>query len=209
MLASRFESPWFRNYVKSKLRTDPLYPTVWEELKGTTLPLLDLGCGLGLSAFFLRHCGFEAPIVGIDYDEPKIYAAQKIAEQFYPGTTFCHGDAREGIPDYSGSVIILDILQFFEEPEQRRLLESAAHNVASGGRLVIRCGLRDQSWRFRITYFGDHVARATRWMKAAPSCYPTREFLCEILENAGLEGDVRPLWGKTPFNNYLLSYSRP
>lgn len=208
LLASRFESPWFRNYVKSKLRTDPLYPAVWQELKGSTLPLLDLGCGLGLSAFFLRHCGFTPPIVGLDYDLPKIEAAQTIAEQFYPDTEFCHGDARDGIPEFTGSVTILDILQFFEKPEQQRVLESAAHSVAGGGKLVIRSGLQDTSWRFQITRIGDRFARATRWMKAAPACYPTHEFICGILENAGLKGTTKPLWGKTPFNNYLLSYSR-
>ena len=207
-IADRYESRWFRGYVKSKLRTDPLYPAVWAELQQSKLPLLDLGCGLGLLAFYLRHCGFESEILGIDYDDGKIAAAQSIADRHYPGTKFQHGDARDGIPTFRGNVTILDILQFFQSGEQELLLRNAARAVAPGGRLVIRSGLRDNGWRFRITYAGDLLARATRWMKAAPTCYPTRESICNVLEAEGLEGEVTPLWGRTPFNNYLISYGR-
>ncbi|MFT4548607.1 MAG: hypothetical protein ACI9MB_002560, partial [Verrucomicrobiales bacterium] len=56
-LARLFGSPWHRNYVKSKLRTDPLYDGVFGELVDEVLPLLDLGCGLGLLAFYLRERG--------------------------------------------------------------------------------------------------------------------------------------------------------
>ncbi len=52
-LAGLFGSPWHRNYVKSKLRTDPLYNGVFGELDGAELPLLDLGCDLGL--LYLRR----------------------------------------------------------------------------------------------------------------------------------------------------------
>ena len=170
---------------------------------------VDLGCGLGLLAFYLRHQGFHPEILGIDYDASKIEAAQRIAEKHYPGTRFRHGDAREGIPDFQGSVTILDILQFFQHDEQTRLLTHASRAVAPGGNLVIRSGLRDKGWRFRVTYAGDFLARATRWMKAAPTCYPTRESITGVLEAEGLKGEVTPLWGKTPFNNYLISFRRP
>jgi 2-polyprenyl-3-methyl-5-hydroxy-6-metoxy-1,4-benzoquinol methylase len=208
LLSERYQSPWYRGYVKSKLRTDPLYPAVWVELDGNDLPLLDLGCGLGLLAFYLRHCGFKPAILGIDYDQKKVIAAQKIADAHYPNTEFRHGDAREGIPQFQGSVTILDILQFFQAPEQEQLLRNAARSVAPGGQLVIRSGLLDDSWRFRITHAGDLLARATRWMKAAPTCYPTRDSICDTLESEGLQGTVTPLWGRTPFNNFLISYRR-
>lgn len=207
-IAQRYESRWFQGYVKSKLRTDPLYPAVWNELKMATLPLLDLGCGLGLLAFYLRHQGFEPDIFGIDYDKVKIAAAQRIASNHYPDTRFQFGDVRGGIPDFQGNVTILDILQFFNRDEQARLLADASRAVASGGRLVIRSGLCDHGWRFRVTYAGDVLARTTRWMKAPPTCYPTRESICTVLESEGLEGNVTPLWGNTPFNNYLISYRK-
>ena len=166
LLAERYQSRWYRGYVKSKLCTDPLYPAVQAELAGSGQPLLDLGCGLGLLAFYLRHHGFKPAILGIDYDQRKVATARKIADAHYPDTEFRHGDAREGIPQFQGSVTILDILQFFQPSEQEQLLRNAARSVAPGGQLVIRSGLLDDSWRFRITHAGDLLARATFWMKA-------------------------------------------
>ncbi|MGK0184417.1 MAG: 2-polyprenyl-3-methyl-5-hydroxy-6-metoxy-1,4-benzoquinol methylase [Verrucomicrobiales bacterium] len=208
-ISDHYSSRFHSGYVKSKLRTDPLYPAVWAELTGSNIPLLDLGCGLGLLAFYLRHRGFTPPILGIDYDQKKILTAQEIATTHYPDTQFQHGDAREGIPDFHGSVTILDILQFFKADEQEQLLRNAARSVTIGGQLIIRSGLKDDSWRFRITHAGDLLARATLWMKAAPTCYPTQESICRVLESEGLQGNVTPLWGKTPFNNYLIAYRRP
>ena len=208
LLAERYQSRWYRGYVKSKLCTDPLYPAVQAELAGSGQPLLDLGCGLGLLAFYLRHHGFKPAILGIDYDQRKVATARKIADAHYPDTEFRHGDAREGIPQFQGSVTILDILQFFQPSEQEQLLRNAARSVAPGGQLVIRSGLLDDSWRFRITHAGDLLARATFWMKTAPTCYPSQDSICSTLESEGLRGTVAPLWGRTPFNNFLISYRR-
>lgn len=209
-LARLFGSPWHRNYVKSKLRTDPLYDGVFGELVDEVLPLLDLGCGLGLLAFYLRERGLEFPILGTDYDPRKIEDAVRLAKHHYPGRKldFQVGDAREGIPDFEGNVTILDILQFFSPEEQDQLLTNAAACVAPGGKLVIRSALRQSSWRFRVTQMGDLIAKATFWMKAAPTHYPSETSIRETLERAGLEGECRPLWGKTPFSNYLLTFRR-
>jgi len=46
-------------------------------------------------------------------------------------------------------------------------------------------------------------------MKSSPVAYPSRQFFEETLRSYG-EVTLRPLWGRTPFNNYLvvLSLSR-
>lgn len=211
-LAALFGSPWHRHYVRSKLNTDPLYKAVYAELCDENLPLLDLGCGLGLLAFYLRERGLEFPILGIDYDERKIEDAVRLAgerrETGQGGLDFRVGDARDGIPDFQGNVTILDILQFFSPEEQGKLLANAAASVAPGGKLVIRSTLDEPGWRFRVTRFGDHLAKATFWMRSAPTHYPTEASIRKILESNGLRGDCRPLWGKTPFNNYLLTFVR-
>lgn len=207
-LASHYESRWFRNYAKSKLKTDPLYEAVYGELADSSEPLLDLGCGLGLAAFYFRTSGYTSPIHGTDYDRKKIGAAQAIAEKFYENITFEFGDARHGVPEFSGNVTILDILQFFTLEEQRRLLAKVAASISPKGKLIIRSGLNEPGWRFRVTVLGDLLAKATLWMRAAPVCYPTRELFEETLGAAGLKGTFTPLWGKTPFNNYLIVYDR-
>ncbi len=209
-IASLFTGHWNRNYVATKLRTDPLYTALVENLRGSDLPLLDLGCGLGLLALFLRAEGFTIPIHGLDYDSRKIETAtQVIAQSGTRGVSFDHCDVRAGLlPEHQGNVSILDILQFFTPTEQEKLLVLAASRVAPGGKLIIRSGLRDSSWRFKITVLGDLLAKVTFWMKAAPTHYPSGSDFQRILSPFGAVS-VAPLWGNTPFNNYLIVVIRP
>jgi trans-aconitate methyltransferase len=207
-IASLFHGHWNRNYTAAKLRTDPLYSALAENLRGSDLPLLDLGCGLGLSAFYLRAEGIGVPIHGLDYDPRKIDSARLAAiASGVADVSFCHHDARTGLPEHAGNVSILDILQFFTPDEQETLLHLAASRVAPGGKLIIRSGLRDDSWRFKITVVGDWLAKATFWMKAAPTHYPAAEDFRRILEGFGTV-EISPLWGGTPFNNHLVVMTR-
>lgn len=208
-IAALFPGRWDSNYVATKLRTDPLYTALEQNLRGSALPLLDLGCGLGLLAFFLRAHDISVPIHGLDYDHRKIASASLAAEKSNTtGVSFSHHDARTGLPEHLGNVSILDILQFFTPAEQETLLKIAASRVAPGGMLIIRSGLRDDSLRFKITVAGDLLAKATFWMKAAPTHYPTAADFQQILSPFGEVG-ISPLWGGTPFNNHLIVLRRP
>jgi 2-polyprenyl-3-methyl-5-hydroxy-6-metoxy-1,4-benzoquinol methylase len=208
-IAACFPSHWDRHYAASKLRTDPLYQALAADLAGSALPLLDIGCGIGLSAHFLRASGIDVPVHGLDYDVRKIRSArQAAASAGLGGVTFEAHDARRGLPDHQGNVCILDILQFFDPAAQETLLRLAASRVAPGGLLLIRSGIRDDSWRFKITVAGDLLAKATRWMKAAPTHYPTRADFERILGPFG-DLEITPLWGKTPFNNHWIRMATP
>lgn len=208
-IAACFPRRWDRHYAAAKLRTDPLYPAVLDALRGSDRPLLDLGCGIGLLACYLRAHGHDVPIHGLDYDARKIDSARAAkTSPDWPPSTFAQHDAREGLPGHLGDVTILDILQFFNQTERTTLLEAAAERVATGGGvLVIRSGLRDDSLRHRVTVAGDVIARLSFWMKAAPTNYPTADEFRETLARFG-EVTVRPLWGRTPFNNHLIVLRR-
>lgn len=207
-IAGRYRSPWFRHYAASKLRTDPLYEAVVGALGESAHPVLDIGCGIGLLGQFLRASGFREPVVGVDFDAGKIEGARQAAEGI-GGLSFHVGDAREAVPAFRGSVTLLDLLQFFDVPARAEFLREAAVRVAPGGRLVIRSGVRDRTWRFRVTRLADWFSRCVLWMKSAPAGYPTIGEIRAALESEGLEGEVRPLWGGTPFNNYLFVFRRP
>lgn len=198
-----------RFYTISKLRSDPVYTAVKKELVGSVLPVLDIGCGMGLLALYLRESGFVPAIAGFDYDVRKITSAQALVMRGgYEGLSYMTGDARTGLPDFSGHVVILDILQFFTQEEQTALLKAAAARVAHGGKLIIRTCLRDESLRFRITVGGDWLAKLTHWMKEGPICYPDCALFESVLSEAGLRVRVSPLWGGTPFNNHLVVAER-
>lgn len=198
-----------REYSRIKILTDPLYGGVREVLASRQQPLLDVGCGMGMLAFYLRESDIETPITGFDFDRRKIDEGKRmIAAGNYTDISLAQGDARTDLPEHQGDVTVLDILQFFDEADQNILLKAITQRVGPGGKLIIRSGLKMNNFRFFITWLGDVFARSTSWMKAGPSHYPTEESIRSILEEAGLSVEVRPFWGKTPFNNFLIVATR-
>jgi trans-aconitate methyltransferase len=207
-IAARCWKRWDRHYVPIKLATDPVYAAVADLVLPTALPVLDIGCGIGLLTHYLRGLGFEAPITGFDYDARKIESATVMAEGL-SNVSFSVGDARTQLPPHAGHVVILDILQFFQPEEQNALLRVAAERLAPGGCLVIRSGVCDDTWRYRVTVAGDWLAKATFWMKSGPVAYPTLTQFEDTLSACGLQVNWQPLWGGTPFNNYLITATKP
>jgi len=200
-----------RIYTSCKLRSDPLYQAVVDALLPTSHPLLDIGCGMGLLAQALRASGHQNPISGLDYDQRKIAVAKAVAARHDGGAPldFHCADALTGLPDHLGDVALLDLLQFFPPADQDRLLSLAAARVAPGATLVLRNTLEDPSRRFRLSRATDRFSKLTRWMSDAPASYPSGPQITAALHQAGLEGELRPLWGKTPFNNFFGAFRRP
>lgn len=192
-------------YTLSKLRSDPLYPGVLEALRGSTRPVLDLGCGLGLLLHALRLDGQALPYRGVDIDADKIRRGRAIAERLgFDDAAFEVLDLARGLPAHAGSVAILDVLQYLDADAQRGLLDQVVAMLTPGARLVIRSGLGDDSRRGRTTRITDRLAHVFGWMQELPKHYPTREGLLAQLRASGLEPDFRPLYGDTPFNNWLI-----
>jgi SAM-dependent methyltransferase len=206
-VASRYRSRFLRYYVISKLATDPLYSAVAERLRDRVLPVTDIGCGVGLTAFYLREHGVRVPIFGVDHDDAKIAAAREIAVA-YDDLSFEAGDAREATIAV-GSVLLLDVLHYLPDEDQARLLDAIADRVPSGSVVIIRDAVRDRTFRYRLTYVAELFSRAVRWMKAEGLNFPTRESIVSPFRERGFEVDVSPLWGRTPFNNYLFVFRRP
>lgn len=202
-VAAHFESRFLRGYVSGKMGSDPVYGAVERRLPDQ--PLLDVGCGVGLLAFYLRECGFTAPIVGIDHDAKKIVVANKIAAR-YNGLAFFAADAREPL-HFHGSVALLDLLHYFDDATQTRILRNVAEAVAPGGVAIIRDAVRDGSWRYRATFAQESFSRAIGWLKAERLNFPTHATIANAFD--GFEAEVLPLWGRTPFNNYLFVFRRP
>lgn len=210
-IASRFlPSRWHYYYARSKLATDPLYNAVADALAGTQAPLLDLGCGVGLLAHYCRARRIAVPYHGVDNDTAKVELARAAAARAgLDSCEFATIDLARGMPAHEGSVALLDVLQFLPPDRMGALIGQAAACTSGSGRLVIRTGIEDASWRTRVTKAADWFARAIRWMNAAPRAYPTQAFLYEQLGAHGLEASFSPLWGNTPFNNWLVVARRP
>jgi 2-polyprenyl-3-methyl-5-hydroxy-6-metoxy-1,4-benzoquinol methylase len=199
------EGFWDYYYSRAKLGSDPLYPGVCAALRGTTAPVLDMGCGLGLLAHALRAQNLALPYRGVDNDAGKIARARRAAARAQLSDVgFDTVDLANEQPEHRGSVVLLDVLQFISPQAQARTLETAVAMLVPGAKLVIRTGLADGSNRARVTRAVDVFSRALGWMNAGPSRYPDAGELRARFEAAGLQVEFMPLYGKTPFNNWRV-----
>lgn len=206
-IAARFRKPWHRDYARAKLRIDPVYAAAAAVLGDSGTPLLDIGCGLGLLGFYLRERGFRGDYLGLDFDGSKINAARTAMPPF-ERLTF-EEDTAQSLPPFRGHVALIDVLHYLERDDQQALLREAAARVTCGGSLVMRSVLRDRGWRFRATVAEEFLLYATRWMRSRARHYPSREEIEGPLRAAGLDTDVQPLWGNTPFNSFVVVARRP
>ena len=206
-VAARFGERWLRIYARKKLHSDPIFPAAFELLRGSAEPLIDLGCGVGLLAFYLRERNFPAPIIGIDSDGRKIERAHAVARGVYRDVEFLERNVRDPI-SHSGNIVLFDLLHYLEPNEQTRLLERLAQRVARSGMLVIRDCPRDGNLRFWLTHFGERFAQITTWNPKAPLHYPTREKICAPFSPNEFVAQIQPLWGRTPLNNHLFTFRR-
>lgn len=192
-------------YALSKLATDPLYVEVRQVFSQTRAVLLDVGCGIGLLPQCLHGSGVEVAYRGVDIDAAKIEIARSAARSgglLQAAFEVC--DLTKAFPEHRGSVALLDVLQYFEADARDDLLASAARCVTAEGRLIVRAGLNDGGWRAAITRGADTAGHALRWMKTPPRSQPTPVDLAQLLARHGFKSEFRPLWGRTPFNNWLV-----
>lgn len=200
---------WRNNYITCKIGTDPAYDAVFDVLRSHTGPLWDGGCGLGLLAFYLRERGWGGDIHGTDLSAEKIEIGNAVARAHYAGVTLAVGSLTEPPTGFSGSVTLIDVLHYLDDVGQRRLLATARGMVAPGGAMVIRFTARDRSWRYFATLVEEMVVRGSGWIRGGQIRFPRCEDLLREFRASGWTATVRPLWGRTPFNSYLLVATPP
>jgi 2-polyprenyl-3-methyl-5-hydroxy-6-metoxy-1,4-benzoquinol methylase len=204
-IARLFDGHLQRSYVTGKLASDPVYAAAAAIVADRALPLLDIGCGIGLLGHYLDAQGFTQPYLGLDHDARKIKAGQLAARRagLDARMTLSHADA-DLLPPMAGHVALLDVLHYLSAERQRALLNAAARHLAPHGSLIIRNVLREPNWRFHATRAEEFLLCASGWIPGGAQHYPSAAELCAPLEKAGLDVRMEPLWGRTPFNSYLI-----
>lgn len=201
-VSRRYPGRWLQGYVRGKLKTDPVYAAAAGEILAWRVPVLDVGCGIGLFAHYLHNVDCKVDYLGIDLDARKIQIAQHAAGG-NNAMQFLHASC-EKLPAWHGHVVILDTLHYLAAATQQELLRAAASRVAPGAALIIRSVLRDNSWRFGVTRVEELFMRSVHWMRYGVQHYPSAGELEGPLADAGLRLEITPLWGRTPFNSYLM-----
>jgi 2-polyprenyl-3-methyl-5-hydroxy-6-metoxy-1,4-benzoquinol methylase len=204
-IAAHYAQRRHRIYARWKLKTDPAYAATAALLKDSTLPLLDVGCGIGLLGQYLHASGTRIHYTGVDHDGFKIGIAQAAARHagLEQELDLRCADAAT-LPPVSGHVVLLDILHYLPAARHRELLQVAIGHLAPDGLLVIRNVLREANWRFHATRVEEFFLRYSGWIPGGAQYYPSAAELREPAEAAGLAVHIAPLRGRTPYNSYLL-----
>lgn len=205
-VSARYGSDFLARYVDWKIGLDPVYEAVRQALGESERPLLDIGCGAGVLAFYLRESGYGAPVTGLDLDRGKIERARRVGRN-YEGVEF-ETKRVEEIDEIPGHVTLLDVVHYLEDEGQVRLLTSIASRVRPGAIVLLRETLADGSWRARVTWLEEVFARATGWMRTTTINFPTLEDIDRCFPEEEFTREATPLWGRTPFNSHLLKYVR-
>ncbi len=208
-IADYYERGLQRGYVRGKLATDPVYAAAAELIAEHPLPLLDIGCGIGLLGQYLHAQGCVPEYLGLDHDQRKIEAGlralhragidQSLQLRCADGTT---------AQTVRGHVALLDVLHYLSQERQRAVIEHAVRHLAPDGMLIVRSVLREPNWRYQATRVSEFFLRISGWMRVGAQHYPSADELRAPLEAAGLQVTIRPLHGHTPYNSYLLVAQR-
>lgn len=206
------------HFARGKLRHDPVFRAILELglLRGHPR-ILDLGCGQGLLAAWLRAAArsyergawprlWPPPpsaraIRGIELMRREVARARR---GLGPECEVTQADIRSAAFGSADAVIILDVLHYMPEASQRDVLRRARAALPVGGVLLLRVGDADAGLRFRITRWSDRVIMLFRGHGLVSlHCHGIgrwRELLCEC----GFDSRPKPMSQGTPFANVLL-----
>lgn len=208
-IAARFSRPADRIYIHGKLATDPVYAATAQAIAGRRLPLLDIGCGLGLLGHYLHDREVLDGYIGLDHDPRKIAMGRDAAQRAGLTEAIALREADATTPqERRGHVALLDVLHYLPADRQDELLSFAVDQLADDGVLILRNVIRDGTWRYRATVWEEKFIKAVGWIPGGAQYFPTEDDIRRVLEPRGIRVDFRPLFGRTPYNSYLMTASR-
>ncbi len=196
---------WLRGYVRGKLTTDPVFEAAREALAGSSGPVLDLGCGLGLNGLWLRQHGISAPYRGYDLAEWKIMSGRRGATRLGAEEFRLEVGDMTNIPlEGAAAVCAFDVLHYLGPEAQRDFVGRLACAARGGAMVLVRTGVRGAGWRSAVTLAEEWWTRASGWIRGGRVNFPSLAGLQSDFESAGCRVEARPLWGCTPFSSHWL-----
>lgn len=197
-------------FVRGKLRFDPLYKAlVGSAALEDAGRLIDVGCGRGIVLALLETAREmratpsppEVELVGIEL-RPKW--AEVAREALGDAARIESGNAADAALPPADAILLLDVLHYLSEQEQRRLLDRVAAALRPGGVLLIREADAAGGFRFQLTRGAERLCALARGHWRQSFHYRSAEEWCRSLRSRGLEVAERPMSAGTPYANRLI-----
>jgi uncharacterized protein (DUF2062 family) len=189
--------PKIRHYVPWKVRLDPVYRAIVDQLPDR-VQLVDLGTGMGILPILVTLLGAHRRAAGVEWDEEKARAGMAAAKDLPIEIT--RGDLRTFAIPACDVVTLIDVLHYFPVDEQRAVLERAA--AAARMILVRESAPTADAGSTRLI---ERIAVAVGWNKSAarPNFRPIASIV-EDLERLGMRCEVVPVAGPLHPGNVLI-----
>ncbi len=151
--------------------------------------VLDIGCGYGAVAFTVAKKRDKSKIVGVDYDDNKLYQASK--NNLCKNLKFENLDATKSIPKGKWDIIILS--NVLEHINNRILFLKKIINNSKCRKILIRVPLFERNWEIAFRkeldtyYFSDNDHKIEHTVK---------EFYEEMNSSGLIIKDLKTIWGE-------------
>ena len=209
-------------FARGKLAGDPAFAGLLQRgLIPAGARILDLGCGMGLLAAWLRAAlalhaagdwpaGWPAPpgavrMRGIELRARDVTLARAaLGRSADPACAFEQGDIRSADFGRADAVVILDVLHYLDPAAQDAVLARVRAALTAGGVLLLRVGDAGTGLRYRFSAWVDRlVARARGQHGMRLHGRPLAAWV-GALQTLGFAVDAIPMSAGTLFANVLL-----
>ncbi len=206
------------HFSRSKLKRDPVFVGLLERgIIPDAQRLVDLGCGQGLLASWLRSAralhdaghwrpDWPAPpnvgrIFGLELMQKDVERARvALADR----GDFEQGDVRTADFGKADVVVILDVLHYIEYHDQLNVLRRVRDALLPGGLFLTRIGNAQGGLPFLASQWVDNAVSFSRGHRLRASyCRSTADWTM-ILERLRFRVDSLPMCRRTPFANVML-----
>jgi 1-acyl-sn-glycerol-3-phosphate acyltransferase len=188
-----YKGPVTEWYLKVKIRLENNY-TFFHEYLPKKGHITDIGCGYGFMSYMLSFLSRERTITGIDYDREKIEVASHCPAK-NERLQFIHGNATETEIPASKGIILADVLHYFPEDEQEKLIVRCIEKLEEGGVMIIRDADRQMGRKHAGTklseFFSTRVTGFNQTREGNKELYFTsKDKIMKILAGYNLKVDV-------------------
>lgn len=213
------------HFARGKFAGDPVFLAL---LRHSLIPdgarLVDLGCGQGLLAAWLKAArqrfdagpwpeGWPPPprlahYLGVELMTADADRARRALGALRDKATIRNGDLRAAEWTGADVVALLDVLHFLDPPEQEKLLERIRRSLAPAGLLLLRVGDRAGGVGFWWTQAVDYGVAWWRGHGLPRFHCRTRAGWEALLARSGFNCDSLPM-RRFPFFANVLLIARP